>query len=173
MTDRRRVFPPLLGGAGREGEPDHKLHSVLDRIFGLNKVTTMKQAVLPAMIRLLLAFASVGYAAEANGNTNAPTGRYASISDLPEQFVVQFNTNGTYKVQTTGLRTNSQSGVWRWDDKKLQFQLTPTTNSTRFEYEFRQLRVDPRQPDTLQWIPVHNIGASGGALDYVRLKRKD
>ena len=86
---------------------------------------------------------------------------------------MQFNTNGTYVVQTTGLRTNSQSGVWNWDDKRQLFQLTPTTNSTRFVYDFRQLRVDPRQPDTLQWLPLHGAAAMAGTVDYVRLKRKD
>ena len=133
----------------------------------------MKQAVLSALIGLLLSLAQVGIAAETAGNTNAPTGRYVSISDLPERFVVQISTNGTYKVQTTGLRTNSQSGVWNWDDKRQMLQLTPTSNSTRFEYEFRQLRLDQQQPDTLQWLPLHGAAAMVGTIDYVRLKRKD
>ena len=111
--------------------------------------------------------------AEVNVKTNAPTGLYASVTDIPDRFIVQLSTNGDYQVYTTGLRTNSQRGRWKWDDKGQEFFLTPSTNSVAFSYEFRRLRVDPDQADTLQWIPLHGVGATAGAIDYVRFKRKD
>ena len=141
--------------------------------FDRNTVAAMNQAGLQIAIALLLSLTHVGFAAGTNGDTNAPTGLYASVSDLPERFVVQLSTNGTYKVHATGLRTNSQSGVWKWDDKRQQFLLTPDPNNSSFSYEFRRLRVDQRQPDTLQWLPLHGTVTMEGAIDYVRLKRKD
>jgi hypothetical protein len=121
----------------------------------------------------LLGIAHISFATETTSNTNAPTGLYVSLSDLPERFVVDLKTNGAYTVLSTGMSTNSQSGVWKWDDAKREFRLTPGTNGGAFSYELRVLRIDPRQPDTLQWIPLHGIGTATGAIDYVRFKRKD
>ena len=109
-------------------------------------------------------------AAEA-AQTNAPTGLYISLLDIPERFTVDLKTNGVYSVLAAGVRTNSQTGVWKWDDVRRQFLLTPRTNSA-FGYQLRVLRVDPRQPETLQWIPLGAFGQAGGAIDYVRFKRK-
>jgi hypothetical protein len=80
--------------------------------------------------------------------------------------------NGAYSAVTTGLRTNSQTGVWRWESARRQFSLTPSKNGSAFEYQLRVLRVDPRQPQTLQWIPLGGIGRMSGAVDYIRFKRK-
>ena len=113
-------------------------------------------------------------------HTNAPTGVYVSLSDIPAQFTVELKTNGVYSVFATGIRTNSQTGVWRWDALRRQFSLTPSTNGGTFDYQFRVLRVDQREPEILQWIPLGRSGqASGGGIsqasgtiDYVRFKRK-
>ena len=105
--------------------------------------------------------------------TNAPTGVYVSLSDIPERFTVDLKTNGVYSALATGLRTNSQTGVWRWDEVGRRFLLTPSTNGGTLGYQLRVLRVDPRQPETLQWIPLGGIGQAAGAIEYVRFKRKD
>ena len=122
----------------------------------------------------VLAFGFIGLVpAAGETHTNAPTGVYVSLSDIPERFTVALKTNGVYSVFATGLRTNSQTGVWRWDALKRQFSLTPTTNGGTFDYQLRVLRVDQRQPEILQWIPLGGIGQASGAIDYVRFKRKD
>ena len=122
----------------------------------------------------VLAFGFIGLVAAAGEtHTNAPTGVYVSLSDRPERFTVELRSNGVYSVLATGLRTNSQTGVWRWDALKRQFSLTPSTNGGTFDYQFRVLRVDKRQPETLQWIPLGGIGQASGAIDYVRFKKKD
>ena len=111
---------------------------------------------------------------EVSSKTNAPTGVYVSLSAAPERFTVELQTNGTYTVLLTGLRsTNRESGAWSWDGIKRQFSLKPNTNGGAFSYELRLLRLDPRQPDTLQWIHLQGIGSGAGALDYVRFKRKN
>ena len=115
----------------------------------------------------------VEHASADKTHTNAPTGIYVSLSDMPERFIVELKTNGVYSVLATGLRTNSQTGVWSWDAAKRQFSLTPRTNGNTFHYQLRVLRIDPRQPATLQWIPLGGIGQASGAIDYVRFKRKD
>jgi hypothetical protein len=113
------------------------------------------------------------FAAE-NADTNAPIGRYVSVGDLPAKFTLHFNADGSYEVQTTGLRTNRQQGSWKWDGARQEFALTPATNSVAFPYEFRRLRVDAREPETLQWLPLPGIGvgAVSGAVEYKRFRRK-
>jgi hypothetical protein len=114
------------------------------------------------------------FAAE-NAHTNAPIGRYVSVGDLPAKFTLHLNADGNYEVQVTGLLTNRQQGSWKWNGARQEFALTPDTNSVVFPYEFRRLRVDPREPETLQWLPLHGIGAGAvsGAIDYKRFRRKD
>jgi hypothetical protein len=128
------------------------------------------------VVVLLLAWAvssATLFAAE-NANTNAPIGRYVSVGDVPAKFTLHFNADGSYEVQTTGLRTNRQQGSWKWDGARQEFALTPATNSVAFPYEVRRLRVDAREPETLQWLPLHGIGvgAASGAIDYKRFRRK-
>lgn len=147
------------------------------RCQATNRVMKLRRdivAMLPAILGVwLLAVACIGCAAEATTNTNVPTGLYVSLSDLPDRFIVDLKTNGVYTVMTTGLRTNSQSGVWRWNDAKREFLLTPVTNGGAFSYELRVLRIDPRQADTLQWILPHGVGTATGAIEYVRFSRKN
>ena len=122
---------------------------------------------------LIFSFLANAQSAELSGMTNAPTGGYASLSAATDLFTIELRTNGTYTVIVTNLMsTNSQSGVWNWDATKRQFSLKPDTTGT-FSYELRLLRVDPRHPDTLRWIPLQGIGSAEGAIDYVRFKRKD
>lgn len=83
----------------------------------------------------LLQIPGIGFAAETNTNTTAPTGLYDSLSDRPERITVDLKTNGVYTLLATGLQTNSQSGVWTWDDTKRQFLLTPGTNRSALAYE--------------------------------------
>jgi hypothetical protein len=128
------------------------------------------------VVVLLLAWAvssATLFAAE-NANTNAPIGRYVSVGDVPAKITLHFNADGSYEVQTTGLRTNRQQGSWKWDGARQEFALTPATNSVAFPYEVRRLRVDAREPETLQWLPLHGIGvgAASGAIDYKRFRRK-
>lgn len=118
-------------------------------------------------------FIGVECASADDTHTNAPTGVYVSLSAIPERFTVELKTNGVYSVSVTGLRTNSQAGVWKWDALRQQFSLTPRTKGGAFDYQLRVLRVDPRQSETLQWIPLGGIGQASGAIDYVRFKRKD
>jgi hypothetical protein len=128
------------------------------------------------VVVLLLAWAvsSAALFAAENANTNAPIGRYVSVGDVPAKFTLHFNADGSYEVQTTGLRTNRQRGSWKWDGARQEFALTPATNSVAFPYEVRRLRVDAREPETLQWLPLHGIdaGAASGAIDYKRFRRK-
>jgi hypothetical protein len=131
-------------------------------------------AMLPMVLTLLLLrIPSAESAAETNTNTTVPAGLYLSLSDRPERITVDLKTNGVYTVLVTGLQTNRQSGLWTWDGTKQQFLLTPGTNTSTLAYEIRILRVDPRQEQTLQWIPSRGIGTMAGAIDYVRFKRKD
>jgi hypothetical protein len=120
---------------------------------------------------LLLVSCHSSLAADAGTITNAPTGIYESLMDMPK-FTVQLITNGDYQVRTTALGANSQQGRWKWNDKRQEFLLTPATNGAPFRYEFRRLRVDPREPDTLQWIPSQRVSGEAGAIDYIRFKRK-
>lgn len=120
----------------------------------------------------LLLIPHSGSAAEASAPTNAPTGLYVSVTEVPDRFIVRLSTNSEYEVHTA-LLTNCQQGHWKWDDKRREFSLTPSTNTNSFGWEFRRLRVDPRQPDTLEWVPVGGIGRSRGAIDYIRFKRKN
>jgi hypothetical protein len=113
------------------------------------------------------------FAAE-NTNTNAPIGRYISIGDQSAKFTLRLNADGNYEVLATGLSTNRQQGSWKWDGARQEFALTPATNSVAFPYELRRLRVDAREPETLQWLPVNGMGVEvSGAVQYKRFKRKE
>jgi len=137
------------------------------------KLQQIMRVMLPVALTLwLFQNPRIGFAAETT-NATAPTGLYVSLSDRPERFVIDLKTNGVYTVLATGFQTNIQSGVWRWDEMRRQFLLTPGTNSSAFEYELRVLRVDPRQAHTLQWIPLRGVGTSAGVIEYVRFKRKE
>ena len=106
----------------------------------------------------------------------APTGVYVSGTFLPANFIVNLQTNGEYEVRAESsalLPRQVQRGKWNWDERRREFLLTPSTNRADFHYLFRRLRVDRREPDTLQWIPLRSgITTGGGAIDYVRFKRK-
>lgn len=106
----------------------------------------------------------------------APTGVYVSGTSLPANFIVSLQTNGEYEVRVESSRVlprQVQRGKWYWDERRRESLLTPSTNSTGFHYEFRRLRVDPQEPGTLQWIPLRSgITTGGGAIDYIRFKRK-
>lgn len=146
-------------------------------LYGLNGCVLTTKLIFRVALRfgvvnLLRTFLFVGLAQWAFAReTNAPTGVYVSLSSMPERITIDLKTNGLYTVLAMGLNTNSQTGVWKWDEAKRQFSLTPNTNSV-FPYELRVLRVDPRQSDTLQWIPLKGIGSASGAIDFVRFKRK-
>lgn len=156
----------------------HRSHPLHARVrpgrwcFHVMRIRQGIALTIAVAILCLLQIPCIGFAAETTTNTTAPTGLYVSLRDKPEQLVVNLETNGVYTVLVTGLVTNSQSGLWRWDEAKRQFLLTPATNSGAFEYKLRVLRADPRQTHTLQWIPGDGIGTVAGAIDYVRFKRK-
>jgi hypothetical protein len=133
----------------------------------------LQRAIESILLAGMSVFALSVARAEVSAGTNAPTGLYSSVLDIPERFILQLSTNGDYQVYTTGSPANRQHGRWKWDDKRREFLLTPATNSAAFVYEFRRLRVDPHQPDKLQWIPLHGVYASEGAIDYLRFKRTD
>ena len=149
----------------------------IDMRSALLRVMKLSQGIV-ALLYTILVFSFLvnvpsAIADGVSSKTNAPTGVYASLSAAPERFTVELQTNGIYTVLVTGLMsTNRQSGTWSWDGVKRQFSLKPNTNGGAFLYELRLLRLDPRQPDTLQWIPLQGIG-SAGAIDYVRFKRKN
>jgi hypothetical protein len=113
-------------------------------------------------------------AAEAVTNSKAATGLYVSLTDIGTTLIVQLGTNGNYQVHAEDRASRSrlsQEGHWKWDGRRQEFLLTPT-NTVAFPYEFRRLRVDPRQSQMLQWIPLRSSGGAGGVIDYVRFKRK-
>jgi len=126
----------------------------------------------------LFAFGFIGLfecACADQAQTNAPTGVYVSLTFFPQRLTVELKTNGVYsafETSTNSQSTNSQTGVWRRDALRRQFSLTPSTNGGTFD-QLRILRVDPRETNTLQWIPLGRVGGGGGAIDYVRFKRKD
>ena len=124
---------------------------------------------------MVWAISSAALFAAENANTNAPIERYVSVGDVPAKFTLHLNADGNYEVQTTGLLTNRQQGSWKWDGARQEFALTPATNSVAFPYEFRRLCVHAREPETLQWLPLHGIGvgAVSGAIEYKRFRRKD
>ncbi len=136
-------------------------------------------SVLLSVVSVL--FVSVhrdGLAAEAASKSKPPTGLYVSVTDIPATFIVRLSTNGTYQLRAESQRSpvssQRQEGHWKWDGQRQEFLLIPTTNAVPFLYEFRRLRVDPRQSDTLQWIPLRTGGAAGGGvIDYVRFRRED
>ena len=131
------------------------------------------------LIALLFLVSCTRAAAQTNTagalKSNAPTGLYVSAMFLPSALTVRLETNGLYQVrEESGRPTGSQheEGTWKWNAEKQEFQLTPKTNSGGFRYEFRRLRADKQESNTLQWIPLHGAGGSGGAIDYIRFKRK-
>ena len=102
----------------------------------------------------------------------APTGLYVSAPSIPFTFVLRLETNGTYQVRAESPGpAGTQNGTWKWNVQRQEFLLTPSTSSKDFPYEFRRLRADQRQSDTLQWVPLHGSGAAPGAIDYVKFKR--
>jgi len=110
--------------------------------------------------------------------SSTPTGVYVSAIDVGTRFTVRLDDSGDYLVRTESteslppLESQSQRGRWAWNEQRQEFLLTPDANNGGFGFEFRRLRVDERETDTLQWIPLHGVGASAGAIDYVRLKRQ-
>ena len=126
---------------------------------------------IPILILGLAGSGQRAIAVEMTAATNAPTGLYVAVLNA-ERFTVDLKTNGVYRVEVAGIRTNSQTGVWKWDEERRQFSLTSNTNSTAFPYRLRVLRVDRREPDTLQWIPALGTGTVAGAIDYIRFRRK-
>ena len=109
--------------------------------------------------------------------SSAPTGVYVSATSVGTGFTVRLDDSGDYLVRAESdslppLGSQSQQGRWVWNEQRQEFLLTPNASSGRFQFEFRRLRVDKHEPDTLQWIPLHGAGASAGAIDYVRFKRQ-
>ncbi len=105
--------------------------------------------------------------ASERGQTNAPTGIYAT--DAPVRLRLRLDTNGVYEVRD---ELGKQQGTWQWDGKKREFWLKPSTG--KFSFELRRLRVDRYDPNCLQWIPVPAVDIGGGAVDYVRfIRQKD
>lgn len=111
---------------------------------------------------------------KAGFTSTAPTGVYASTTPVGG-FTLRLETGGGYQVlaeSPSGASTLSEKGRWAWNDAAHEFLLTPNpTSAGGFNFEFRRLRVDLKDPDTLQRIPLHGAGAVGGTIDYVRLKR--
>ena len=106
--------------------------------------------------------------------TKAPSGNFVSTISMPT-FFLRLETNGTYQVRVESpapIGIQKQGGTWKWNAPRQEFLLSPTTNGGPFGYEFRRLRVDKQESDTLQWIPLQGVGASAGAIDYIRFKRR-
>lgn len=133
--------------------------------------TRCRSAVLVIVVTAMVFFSGYHGARAESAAGPVPTGLYVSTIDVPVTFSVRLSTNGTYEVRTA-QGAQREAGRWRWDQMRKEFLLTPT-NSVAFQYEFRRLRVDPQEPETLQWIPQQSTGGAGGATDYVRFKRKN
>jgi hypothetical protein len=132
------------------------------------------QVLMVLLAAIILAFMFAIFA-EATDKTSPPTGRYVSLMDIPCKFIVHLKTNQTYLIRTAGKilpRPESQEGKWKWDGSRQEFSLNPDTNSPAFTYSIRRLRVDPRQEDTLQWIPFDSYKNGEGTIDYIRFKRQ-
>ncbi len=117
---------------------------------------------------LSVLFVAKCLAADAVTNAEVPTGLYVSVIDVAP-LTVRLGTNGNYEVRS---ERSTQRGTWKWDARRQEFLLAPTTNGVAFPYEFRRLRRDPRDPSMLQWLPLHGDGAGPGVIDYVRFKRQ-
>jgi hypothetical protein len=130
------------------------------------------------MIVLLFVCLCMNIAAQTNAEgtlkSKAPTGNYDSAIGI-HTFFVRLETNGAYQVRVESrapIRIQQQEGTWKWSAPRQEFLLTPMTNGEGFNDEFRRLRVDKQESDTLQWIPLQGVGASAGAIDYIRFKRR-
>lgn len=125
---------------------------------------------------LLLSVGSDGLAAEPSINSKPPTGLYVSVTGISPNLIVRLGANGDYEVRPNSraaIGNQSQHGYWKWDARRKEFLLSPMDNPVSFPYEFRRLRVDPNQSDTLQWIPLQSGAPVGaGVIDYVRFKRE-
>lgn len=111
----------------------------------------------------------------ASFKSSAPTGVYVSATPVGG-FTVRLDASGDYLVSAESLvpgGNQNQKGRWVWNAQRREFLLTPnTTVNGHFQFEFRRLRVDKHEPDTLQWIPLHGVRTSAGTIEYVRLKRE-
>ena len=156
-------------------------------LFGGNTPMKYRSFIRCGSVSLLTALVSLVSWTRAAAQTNteealkskAPTGLFVSAASLSITFTVRLETNGYYQVRAESgspIGSQEQEGTWNWNALKQEFLLTPGTNSGAFHYEFRRLRVNRQEADTLQWIPLRSIGGLGalvdGATDYIKFKRK-
>ena len=108
----------------------------------------------------------------------APIGFYTLATDLGYHYItISLDGTGDYQVTSALIGFNkfsrTQRGRWTWNQQREEFLLTPDPASEDLGYEFRRLRLDDRDPDTLQWLPFNDLKGSPGASDYIRFRREN
>jgi hypothetical protein len=126
---------------------------------------------------LLLIGAAFNGAAQTNalGKPKAPTGFYVSVPEISPTLCMRFDTNGLYEVEIGPcgpLGCLSQKGKWKWDDHKQEFLLTPISPVDLWHFDFRRFKLDPQQPDTLEWVSLDGAGNVLGVYRSVSFRRR-
>ena len=107
----------------------------------------------------------------------APTGFYTLATDLGYHYLtISLEGTGEYQVTSELLGLNkfshTQKGRWTWDPRDQEFLLTPDPASEGLGFEFRRLRMDNQNSDTLLWLPLQDLPGSSGPTNYVRFHRE-
>lgn len=134
------------------------------------------------MRRLLLLsvvwFAGAPFKSPAQTNAvdkpKAPTGFYVSVAEISPTFSIRLGTNGEYQVEIGPcgpLGCLSQKGKWQWNEQQEEFLLTPTAPVDLWHFDFRRIRVDKVEPQTLQWVPLIGTANVLGVYRSVKFRR--
>jgi hypothetical protein len=107
----------------------------------------------------------------------APLGFYTLVTDLGYHYLtISLESTGDYQVtsELIGFNkfTRTQRGRWTWNPHRQEFLLTPDAGSETLGFEFRRLRVDEQNPDTLQWLPLKNSTEHSGT-EPIRFRREN
>jgi hypothetical protein len=108
----------------------------------------------------------------------APLGFYTLVTDLGYHYLtISLEGAGDYQVtsELIGFNkfTRTQRGRWTWNPRRQEFLLTPNTASESLGFEFRRLRVDEQNPDTLQWLPLNKSTEQSGTSEPIRFRREN
>jgi hypothetical protein len=126
---------------------------------------------------LLFASGPFSVAAQTNviAKPKAPTGFYVSVAEISPTISMKFGTNGEYQAEIGPcgpLGCMSRKGKWKWDDQRQEFLLTPIDSGGLWNFEFRRVRADKQEPDTLEWVTPSGIGNVLGVYRSVRFRRQ-
>ena len=103
----------------------------------------------------------------------APTGVYVSVKEIIPTFTMRIATNGNYQVDVGAcgpMGCPSLEGTWKWDSQRQEFLLDSA--GYHWNFEFRRVVVNQREPDTLEWVAREGTGNVLGAYERIKFKRR-